>query len=378
MLDLSCAPGARALRLLTLSSALVLAACGGGGSDTVPVTQQPDPVVVAPPEQKRVTITADNQLEVAAQAGASMSGIGPVAIFFGQILIPQPPVMNLQGSATPRVAGPVGSPAAALAESLRKFVPPKAPSNLLSAAAPSESETYNVECSSGTGTVTWTYTETENSYIRKASANLQNCQTQLQESTALIDGKLDFTMAETYDPQTDTGTQTADILAVKYTVKVEGFEVGMDGDLHMAFDDGSYISSGARFSLTGLAAVMGEEEEAPAQAQTVTMIDFHQEIKHVETGYEITSRAVIETNQFGELAIYEVATTQTLKYDFESGNVLSGQYKIVGAGNTTLTITADGEGTFKLERDEKGDGSVEATVTGLSDEDLGLNLFFIF
>ncbi|MBE7366725.1 hypothetical protein [Ramlibacter pallidus] len=381
-------PRVGALRVLALSSALLLAACGGGGVDTISQSpgEQPPPVENPPPAVKRVVITAENQAEVAAQAGAAASLMGPVAYLFTQIMIPEPRIELAQRSAAPKAAAPVDTPAAALAESVRKFLPPKAPSRLRAAAVPAatETETYNVECTSGTGTVTTTYTEEDNFYSRKVVANLQNCQTDLRDAAALLNGKLEYTWVERTDEAEETNTLTVDILATAYSVKTEQYEFGLDGDMHMDSNEEGLIVTGKRFSVTGFGEALEgegpEEVDAAAKPRTFTLIDYRQAIASNEDTYyyEITNQATVETDQFGETAIYYVATTQPLKYDRETGEYTAGQYKIVGAASTTLIITVANEGLFKLQRDDKGDGTIDDTVEGLTRDDLFLNVFVFF
>ncbi len=380
------AGGARALRMLTLSSVLVLAACGGGGGDSAEAPgEQPPPVVV--PEQKRVAITGDNQLQVAGHAGITLTAMGPLAGFIANVMIPPPPgAPTLQRSATPSVnTAPAGArlsrPADLLAKSIRFFGSGNSASAALAVGVTTtETDTYAVECSSGSGTVTRTEAREEGTenYTRTTKAVMQNCVAAFDgpESAVVIDGEIQISEKGTY---ADGGYSfVGDIAAKKYSLKEDEIHVELDGDMHVESGEETYVSSGSRFSITGIDQIFlpGGEEEATPVARTYTMIDYRIATTTDEAGYTVTIKGTVETAEFGETAVFEVSTLEALRHANEAGAIVSGKYRIVGAEGTTLTITADGEGTFKLERDDKGDGSVEATVEGLTRDDL--KLYFLF
>lgn len=374
--------GARALRLLTLSSVLALAACGGGGDpltvgDSGSPGEQPPPVVQ--PSQKRVVITGENQLDLASHAGSAMSGMGPMGFFIAQFMLPEVPAEpTLQRSAVPTASTPATPTGAAgvLAASLQKFVPATSTRARLVVGV-TTTETHQVECSSGSGTVTTEESEGDASSTRTVTAVLDHCRTDLRGSEVVINGKLKFTITER--DAAEGPYAIGDILAEEYSVKDGEIDVSLDGDMHVEASEGGYVTSGERFSISGFGIFEGEEEEGGAEAaRTVTMLDYRQEVLRSEDGYTVTSEATVETDEFGELAVYELRTEQPLFYSYAQEAYAAGKIRILGANDTVLVLTANGDGTFKLERNDGGDASVDATVDGLTADDLDLDLLWIF
>jgi hypothetical protein len=360
MPSFSLSAGARALGLLSLSSAL-LAGCGGGGGG--------DDSVPAPVVSNAVEITTASQLAVAADAGTIFTSLSPMASLGAMFTLVPPTVAD--GVQTQTAAVKTANPAAILGAAARKFAPAAGGARLALGVA----TTYPVACSTGSGTATEVESETgANSYSASINVELHACQTTLGDQLVTMDGTLKVNVS-----MNENETGLYEIVATNYVAQGEGFLARIDGNMRISGNAGTTVTSGTRLSYTTTIPT-GEPLATAAQAattqRTVTLRDYNETIVASGTGTSTTVQAKVETNAFGDVASYELTTPAALVRSgdlFSSQSFTSGQLKVVGRNGAILLISANGDGTFKLERDDNGDGSIQETVTPVTAQDLNLS-----
>lgn len=342
--------GARALRLLTLSSALTLAACGGGGGESVSEA----------PVSTAVEITASNQQSVAADAGTIVTSLNPSAALFSLITLIPPTAMSVQALPAPV---PMGNTSALLAAAARKFAPAATAPRL----AQGVTTTLEVDCTSGSGTIEQTEPVfTETSYVASISVSLDACRTNLSGSDVLMNGTLKISL------NSSEGSGYYDLLATQYTVEGDGFISRIDGDMRITAGPEGTTTSGTRLTTTtgGTRPEVVITAETQVAPRTVTLRNYRQFTRSTEGAMSTETTASVETNAFGAVATYELSTPEALVF---TDMFIAGQLKVVGRNNVVLLITALGDGTFKLQRDDNGDGSIDATVSPLTASELNLS-----
>lgn len=156
----------------------------------------------------------------------------------------------------------------------------------------------------------------------------------------------------------------------------DGFKSLIDGDMRIALGDRNATVSGKRLTLSqsGTPATLAVAAETVSESRTMTLRDYKQAMVMRDDRVSIESNAVVETDAFGATSTYQLSTPKSVVWSADIFR--SGQFKVVGAGDTILYITANGDGTFKLERDDGGDGSIDDSVTPVDAEDLNLQAPF--
>lgn len=354
--------GQRPLRLLALASALTLAACGGGGGG-------------APADASSgftTEITSDTQSAVAADAGSTVSALDPSASLF-MMLGTMPPIISAAPEALDVTRkAVVASPAALLRAVADKFLP-TAPADIRLAAGDTTT-TRAVDCTSGSGTLTETFTAGESEIPSgQATLSLKKCATTVDSMPVVMDGTLRIQLAGS------SGAPyllTYDLLATGYSVRGESFETLIDGDMRLRVEADTDVQtvtvSGKKltFGQAGTPPSLGTGVEGPKEMRTTTLADYRQQVGVRGDRASIEASALVETEVLGEATTYALSTPKALV--FAEDIFRSGRLQVVGAGGTTLHIVANGDGTFKLERDDGGDGTIDDTVSPVDAEDLNL------
>ena len=367
----------RALRALSLTSALALAACGGGGG--APADE---------PQSTQLQITKENQQEVATEAGSIVTSMNPLVALLTASQLVQVPMSA--GAPTVMATMKSGSPAdlakaapeSVLANAVSRLLPAGG-TTLKAAAAADEGETVEVDCISGTGTINRVLPDPEAEVRReRMTLDFAECKLDYDGTRVVVDGKMEVAVTEGGDGPLGLIKLTA----TSYSLSAEGFKTLVDGDMRieLALAEGSESTvSGTRFTMTtgGTPPWLSAPEAAAAataklELRTVTLRDYRETMQMTDGGLRMDASASVETHGFGEPATYELATTRTLVY--AEGLFTAGRIQVVGADGTVLRTSALGDGTFKLERDDNGDGSIDDTVSPVTAEELQLMVTGIF
>ncbi len=284
-----------------------------------------------------------------------------------------PPVISAGPGAldvSPRTV--VAGPAALLRAVARKYAP-AVPADIRLAAGDTTT-THDVDCTSGSGTITETTTSGDSGTTGgQITLSLKKCATTVDSTPVVMDGTLRIQLAATSGSALHF---TYDLLATGYSVRGENFETLIDGDMHLAMKaDADLLTltvSGKKltFGQAGTPPSLGAGAGGPQALRTTTLTDYRQQVVGRGDQASLESTALVETEVLGQATTYALGTPKALVY--AEGIFRSGRLQVVGAGDTTLHIVANGDGTFKLERDDGGDGKIDDTMSPVDAEDLNL------
>lgn len=358
------AAGQRTLRLLTITSAVLLAACGGGGDGAASDPEAPVALTTA--------ITSKSQMAVAADVGTMVSSLNPMGgITIVGSVIPDSVMVSVDANAAPAKVT-MANPSAVLLAAARKLVP-AAPATRLAAGA---TTTENVACTKGSGTYAIEEIEDSDSLSASILIDLKACETTIGEGIPVVmNGQLSLKVKLT------DSKQSYSVVATQYSVTGEGFKTLLDGDMAMGMSLGEASAkmtvSGTKFTIgqTGTPTPVVVSADV-AESRTVTLSNYVQVMVFSADSITIDSAAHVETDTFGAVATYQYRTTTPLV--FVPGDIFkAGRIKVVGASDTILYITANGDGTFKLERDDGGDGTIDDEVSPVEASDINLQYPYI-
>jgi hypothetical protein len=338
------------LRALALVTTVLLAACGGGGSGGGTAT--------APSGPQAAVITESNAKPVSANA---LQGVRNTSSTEGATGVPIG-VQVASGSRSPATF-------AAIAAAARLAIDSAAGARLPTAVSVSETDA----CPLG-GTLSISGNVANPTAGLGAGdtfgITLANCQTTENGVATVMNGQMSMTIVS----GTIAGVPFHVVIAVTTTnlsVQAAGATIVSNGDVRLDWTASSATSE----TLVATGTSMTSRETVTGVTRTNTLRNYAQTLKTNGTTVSATLSANVETDNTriaASGATYTVTTPTAVVWDTLTDVVSAGVIKVVGAGGSQLTLTFTGAGNATIQIDANGDGTFEKSISTTLTELKGL------
>ena len=337
------------LRAVALTTTFALTACGGGGgggtSGGAPTPSGPQAVVITDTNAKPVGANAlDTAQNTSATRGATGLPVG-VTVDSGSA-----PLLQVIAEAA-RFAATTGATALPVAIGLSQ----------------------TVQCTfGGTMTISGRAANPQAGLFAGDALTIStsNCALSTGGSTATMNGQMTMTVMSgsiTGIPFHVVVTTTAANLSVTSS----GITAVANGDVTLDWTANSATSQ----TLIATGTTMSTRETINATAHTNTMRNFTQQVTISGSTLTGTVSGTVETDssRLGSGTVsYTISTPTAVVWNGTTRAATAGAIKVVGANNSQLLLTINGDGSVTIQVDANGDGTYEKVVTSTVGELAGL------
>jgi hypothetical protein len=199
---------------------------------------------------------------------------------------------------------------------------------------------------------------------------MANCGMQLDASTAVMNGSITMTVAA--GSLTDVPFHV--VLAVTVTnlsVTTGGVSVVTNGDTRLDWTSNSITSE----TLIASGNSMSTRETINGATHTTTVSNFSQTLVINGNTNTSTMSGTVETDssKLGSGVVsYTISTPTPVSWDSTTNRATAGVIKVVGANNSQVLVTINGDSSVTIQLDANGDGVYEKTITSTTAELAGL------
>jgi hypothetical protein len=340
----------RALALIL--SGFMLVSCGGGGGGggtaTTPIDSSgPQSVAITETNAKPVAANAlDATQNTSATRGANGVPVG---------------VQVDTGAAAPQLQS--------IAEAARF-----AASSFTAAHLPAGvSVNETVGCTLG-GTMTISGNVANSSGLSQGDSftiSASNCGLPAGSTTMVMSGQMQITIASGFIGTSLPFHVVMQTTATNLSVTSGGITAVANGDARLDWN----ATSATLQTLSATGARLTNMETISGVSHTTTMRNYTQSIAINGSTVTGSLQAAVETNssRIGATAVqYTISTPTPVTWNSATRAATGGVIKVVGASNSQLLLTINGDGTATIQVDANGDGTFETTITTNTAELAGL------